>query len=199
MKNKITFYTVQSPEVYDILKRDGIVHPKEFIHEDESMKCFKNGYDWVSRRMFEKGIKKEDDCRMFWGHDLLKYCKGYNGVILKVTKPVEEVFITDYQLYHQILNDAPVIILNVSCKDKNFEAIWDKEHTRVWSDKELTRNTWDVVDDFKFGRKGIILKGDKLRKLDKMENLFHPNSKSCLQLTVNDLKLSEVKYLGKSK
>jgi hypothetical protein len=124
-------WTFQSKEVLDIIKKHGVYYSERDrvidylkssirvgeIYLDESIKRRLRSYDWMVSQMESKIGKRPKECCMpiwaFYEYDAQK--KKYiddvtvDEVGIELLIREENVVLTDYMLWHCILNDLPII------------------------------------------------------------------------------------------
>lgn len=124
-------WTFQSKEVLDIIKKHGVYYSErdrvieylkssskvEPAYLDEHIKNRLRSYDWIASQMDSKIGKRPKECCMpiwaFYEYDAQK--KKYiddvtvDEVGIELLIREENVVLTDYMLWHCILNDLPII------------------------------------------------------------------------------------------
>lgn len=108
-------WTMQPVEVYDILMKDGVFRcDPEKVGEPS----FIDRYGWMNEKLNEKDTKPDDVEYPIWAWfrfnskekkpDLRHSCYGPRGekmVCLELEVPDEKVLLTDFDLWHFVLND----------------------------------------------------------------------------------------------
>lgn len=153
-------WTTQSPEVYEIVMKDGycIVDPDKSLWLD--IKQFKAAYDWIVMKMDEK-IKRPLGVPVFYpwwayykvdGHYDIKLedinyrdTPGTTMVALELEVPDEEVLLSDLDAWNFVLNDLWI-------DDSTDEVSWNKclkyyRNLPLDVAKEVKVNSWDKVFD----------------------------------------------------
>lgn len=192
---KVTLYTAQNSEVYELLKRDGVVYPKIYTMQDEYDVGFQRGNDWIISNMAKRHLVSHSHPGIFWAHTKLKHVTPNKGdVVLKLTKDASELFPTDYNLYHSILNNWPVTLTGKTINHPDFSEAWDAEYDKAVEEGRIEEN-WDAIMDIYIDRKGRFCCGEKLRKLN--SEFMESFKKTVIQVTFSKIKASEVRLLAR--
>lgn len=134
-------WTVHPVEVLTEIEKKGryICQPDKSTYLDWGTD-FKNAYDWISNQMQQRGIEKPKGvtypvwawhtyCSKRGKLDLRK--RNYLGekgesVCLEIEVPDNEVLLSDYFDWHQVLNNAPLVSDDLVEDDEKFDAEWER-------------------------------------------------------------------------
>jgi hypothetical protein len=160
---------MQPVEVYEQIKKDG--YYKFDSTKAENYKDFKNSYSWLEQQMNIRGIIKENSCDgLVWAwHTYNKKHKkpdlrhsgfGYKdeeSVCLEIEKPDDKVLLSDYDLWHYVLNGW---WLDKSTCEKE----WDKNHEWLNTLDTSERNriieeSWKDIFNIYYYESDWILRG----------------------------------------
>lgn len=154
---KILIITVQPIAVFNKLQHDGIVSGdwdiiknrivSEFgdIEQSEDYGTFTGSYKWLKSKMKDFGVTDlaQDSSMLFGGCQSINHRraiadqrhlktyipKGEQGVILTLAIPEDRVMLTDFDLWHCVLN--------------NFSA--DEDSPEAMDDQQSIVNSWDSI------------------------------------------------------
>lgn len=122
-------YTVQHPDVLEVLQKDGVVYPTPVLDDD----MFTIPYKWMYHQMKKRGIPlNKNDGGIFWGGVDQRETQYISGILMILDVPDKELLMSDFMGWHFVLNDYPFILdddLDVSLiskedKEKSWEAIF---------------------------------------------------------------------------
>jgi hypothetical protein len=144
--------TYQPIEVYEMLMRDGV-----FICDPNNENCFTYGdvtgkldhaYGWLIERMKETIPRPDGVTSPIWAwYKHLPFeetdWSGKNQKMAKIILqiPDDEVLLTDYDDWHNVLNGAPIVYQTDGMSDEEWEMRFDK----YFRDQLLTEATWESV------------------------------------------------------
>lgn len=125
-------WTFQSKEVLDIIKKHGVYYSErdrvieylkssskvEPAYLDEHIKNRLRSYDWIASQMDSKiGKRPKEGCMPIWAFYEYEFKKKIfiddvtdDEVGLELLVREENVVLTDYALWHYILNDTPIFL-----------------------------------------------------------------------------------------
>ncbi len=171
-------WTMQPVEVYDILMRDGVFSPDPTLI---SMPEFLTAYDWLIKYLEKKSKKPAGVSYPVWAWyrfnkkekkpDLRHACYGVRGekmVCLELEIPDQEVLLSDFDLWHFVLNNwwlDPAVFKEKYTEeeyDKNHE--WFKNLTAKEQDEEKDKS-WHMIFDITPFDSDWIAKGDYVQAI----------------------------------
>ena len=185
----LKLWTIQTVEFYEhLLKHKRITVAQQFINPD-----FKDAYDWMVKKMNQMLGSNHTDIYPIWAWyqyqsifrkkprltDEALLPKGTNGVRLLIIKPKNEVVLSDFDLWHYVLNKwfintgGPEDIeteRQLNHYQKDFEQLPDYL-------KQKVIKSWDLIFDIDL----------------KIKDLTFPKYKKSIQATFWELHLDEVK------
>lgn len=146
--------TIQPLSVLETLQKDGIVfsHPNyEEYDEKESLWSFETSYKWLKLQMHSKGIKPQsNENDLFWAWawagdlgkkkvDLRTRRHGLKEphVLLTLEKPLEEILISDFHLWHYVLNYWSIV--NSKKEEKEWDEICKIKDQSYYKNKPLPK------------------------------------------------------------
>lgn len=171
-------WTIQTPDVYDKILKDGIYICDEekisfFIYED-----FRRAYDWISNIMKQR-ISGYDVKYPIWGWYIIDgknkkpdlRCSGYSErgkdlVCIEAQIPDERVLLSDFDLWHFVLNDYL------------FDENDDLDENLLEDIQELKEESWKKIFVSKDFIQGAYIQAtfDKL-KLEEIVKVIHFKAK----------------------
>jgi hypothetical protein len=180
---KVTLWTIQDEKAWQELNRKGVFIPKEkFVPSD-----FKKGYDWLKNQMIQRiGKPKYNKQYPIWAwfhHQDEKNKKpdlrksghlptGTNGYRIEIQKDINDILLSDFELWHYVINDW--YLASSRKDDKSFNKdVKNKSPQYIKSKKE---RSWEKVFDMDF----------------KLSDYALPFQKKSIQATFWSLKLHEV-------
>lgn len=107
---KLRLWTIQSPEAYEILRRDGTLHGSP----DHITPEYARPYAWLEEQAAHRLPTEPGTLLWLWvraDNDHLRGCARYGEeeVLLEVTIPRDHVLISAFGQWHSCLNGYPVI------------------------------------------------------------------------------------------
>lgn len=125
-------WTIQDEFIYNIIITEGKYVCDGNKSEHLEWNGFKRAYNWLSKKMKEKiGESPNENDYPVWAWsskpDLRKSCWGAKGkkcVLLEIEIDDKDVFITDFDNWHCVLNSSPFI--DIDDIDE-----WEREYDRV--------------------------------------------------------------------
>lgn len=132
-------YTVQNPEVLEILKRDGVVYPLPVL-DDAS---FTIPYQWMYKQLKEHNIPlNKNNGGIFWGGTDERETIYFSGTLMVLDIPESELLMSDFMGWHFVLNDYPFVLDDsVNCNEisqKDKEKSWLEIFKIKYSDNSFT-------------------------------------------------------------
>jgi len=160
-------WTVQPYCVYETLQSDGIFRCIPELSSNLIYKDFVNAYDWLSKEMKERignppeGVKypiwawfrvegenKKPDMRKF------AYKVSEKSVVLEIEIPDIDVLLTDYTMWHSVLNDSLNFKVNyvedISYEEWNILSEKELEGRTLYKEKSWKRVICSQMDNYKF-------------------------------------------------
>lgn len=152
-------YTVQPQEVINELNKNSIVYPfsiQDSKNPDDVL--YKLPYQWLYNQMKIMGKDMgKNDGGMFWAHNRKSDCRYYKkGYLIELEKPINQVIVSDYGLWHSPLNNGPVVN-----EEKDFdywESLRDKEST------DYLYESWKRILDIRITKKHRVKPGEFIKK-----------------------------------
>lgn len=149
-------WTVQPIEVYDNILKYGEYKCAPAKAELLSYKEFKKAYKWLSEKMNEKKLAPTNVFYPVWAWHTRDWkhkkpdlrniglgIKREKSVCLEIEIPDDEVFLTDFDAWHFILNDT---FVPKSENEKDWEIEWDLYDKMNPEEKEKYKlNSWNEV------------------------------------------------------
>lgn len=176
-------YTVQSQCVVDELNKSGIVYPLSIQATDE-YENFKKAYAWMyhSMKLFRKDMGLGNG-GMFWSFHKKNDCKYYKGqgLLLEIQKPIEEILVSNHEMWHCVLNNSPI-----ETDEKSYDFFDEHiKNNKIQKDIYLLRN-WRKILDLKITKNHRIKPGPYI--IDWFESDKPTNYQACFTF----LKISDV-------
>ena len=151
-------WTMQPVEVYDILTRDGVFtcDPTKICEPS-----FIDHYGWIVKKLDEKDPKPDNVDYPIWAWhrfngkekkpDLRHSCYGTRGdkmVCLELEIPDEKVLLTDFDLWHFVLNDwwldTSMFKYGFTEEEYDLNHKWFKGLSKEEQEKEKEKS-WEMV------------------------------------------------------
>jgi len=149
-------YTIQPREVWEALQKEHILHVNtEYALKSGFLdKDCKQAYDWLSKKMIEKGLKAPEDVEYPWWCWAIydwenqppeddEWYDGKDYVEIEMEIPENEILLSDHGAWHSVLNNR---YLDDSKSEKEWKEI------NEWFDSlpnkkqaELVVNSWDEI------------------------------------------------------
>lgn len=138
-------YSIQPLEVYKLLLHDKVLQAKPNFALDGLENCdFRRSYAWLTKQMIDKKVKGNIQIFPFWGWayredkarpDLRLERTHKPQVMLTLEIPDNEVLISDYDLWHCVLNNFYISVDNYNYdtnKSRNKQAGIEKSWNRIF-------------------------------------------------------------------
>lgn len=182
-------YTVQPQIVVDELLKNRIVYPisiHESIHESHECDSFKKAYSWLYEQMklMNKDLGKNNG-GMFWAHNRKADSYYYNGMLLELEKPTSEVIVSDYNMWHCILNNSPVVT-----QEEDYD-YW--ESLSPDSAKNYLYDSWKKILDIRITPKHRIKPGVEIQKW------YDKGERQVYQTCFTSIKLEDIRNISVAK
>lgn len=127
--------TIQNKSILKDIDKGKVAYPCDVqIIKDHLTDKFLHSYDWMVKKMYQNGVNNSKTLYPFWGWAIFDYSKnlddvaidswkaysGYstNKVIIKMDIPDNEVLLSDYNMWHCVLN-------NIYCNNMTTEQTYD--------------------------------------------------------------------------
>lgn len=173
---KIKLFTAQPLCVVQELQKNGIIYPRPAYSDPEMSDEFIVSYRWLYEKM-KSMDKKMNKCDggMFWAH-LTDESEHYQGYLIEMEKPLEELIISDYMMWHSPLNNSPVML------NDSEEYLYDTSRPTYLEDKI---KSWDRMLEIKIVD-GIVYNSDRVIALYNED--IEPSFQACFtSITLKDV------------
>lgn len=183
-------WTIQPNAVYDEIQKAGVYRCNSKLSENYQDECFRNAYEWISEKMKEKigpapegviipiwawhtweGKRRKPDFRNSMFREYKDCC------LIEIEIPDEQVLLTDFDSWHLVLNECPII--DEDDRDA-FEQKYDHWLELPEGEKEIEmRKSWDALvnqtEDELMQKENISIQAVfwELRKEDVRNVKFH--------------------------
>lgn len=104
-------FTAQPLCVIEQLQLDGFIYPRSIQEDINEYAEFKTAYAWLYQKMISMNKKIYiNNGGMFWAHLNSEESQYYKGYLIELEKPLDEIIISDYMMWHSPLNNQPVVL-----------------------------------------------------------------------------------------
>ena len=162
------FYTVQPKEIIDKINKDGKficdIEKSELIEKTNNNDCFYRSYTWLVEKMNKKIENKNNIQFPIWAWYKRNGTNDYPNLneladkdnlqyLIKLDVPEKNVVLTDFSIWHAVLNNFPWIDADTDeefdKKEKEFNLLHGEEYKKA---KEKTWETMfvDPINDNKY-------------------------------------------------
>lgn len=161
-------WMIQDQLFWDNLQREGYIVADPVLCAERGMykeECFRDAYTWLIKHMCQKIPNSPKDRLPLWAWyqwrsrlqqkpDLRTYCHDFHGFRLEIKLPDDQVLLTDFELWHWVLNHDYIPYnyyeLNFDLDDERWDIAF---RTKEKLSEEELEKSWEAVLDISLGWK----------------------------------------------